>query len=140
MSRIKESDLSFEALIINIINEARLKFKKPFKGGSSALYGNNNNKAFINNNNKKSKCLSYKDPNLSHSFKKCFTINKELKKAFKKRIRKTYVPYFRRENNNNLKTIKKDKDDGKDGGSFIFVIKLNPNFYSGFYYPAFFIF
>ena len=86
MSRTKESDLSLKALIIDIINEARLKSKKPFKGGSSALYGNSGNKALINNNNKKpkgskdkkSKCPGYKDLNLSHSFKKCFIINKEL--------------------------------------------------------------
>ena len=150
MSRIKESDLSLEALIINIINEARLKSKKPFKGSSFALYKNSSSKALINNNNKKSKgnkdkkfkCPSYKDLNLSYSFKKCFTINKELRKAFKKRIKRTYMPYFKRDNNNssNLKSIKKDKDDGEDGGSFIFITKLNLNFYSGFYYPAFLIF
>jgi len=144
VSRIKESDLSLEALIIDIINEARLKSKKPFKGGSSALYGNSNNKALINNNkkpkgnkDKKFKYPSYKDPNLSHSLKKCFTTNKELRKAFKKRIRRTYMPYFRRDNNSsNSRSIKKDKDDGKDGGSFIFVANSNPNFYSKFY-PAF---
>ena len=102
MSRTKESDLSLEALIIDIINEARLKLKKPFKGSFTALYGNSSNKALINSNNKKSKgnsnrdkkskCLGYKDLNLSHSFKKCFTINKKLKKAFKGII-STYIYY-----------------------------------------------
>ena len=39
MSRTKESDLSLEALIADITDEARLKSKKS-GGGSSALYGN----------------------------------------------------------------------------------------------------
>ena len=134
-------------MIIDITNEARLKSKKPFKGGSSALYGNSSSKAPASNNkkskgskDKKSKCPGYKDPNLSYSLKKCFTTNEELRKAFKKRIGKTYVPYFKRDNNsNNLRSTKKDKDDGKDGGSFIFVVNLNPNFYSKFH-PAFLAF
>ena len=61
-----------------------------------------------------------------------------LKKAFKKRIRKTYIPYFKRDNNSsNLRSIKKDKDDGNDGSSFIFVTNSGN---SGFYYLAFLIF
>ena len=151
MSRTKESDLSLEALIKDITDEARLKSKKPSRGGSSALYGNSGNKASGNNKkpskgnrDKKPKCLRCKDLNLSHPLKKCFTTNKELRKAFKKRTKKTYVPYYKRENNNNnsgnSKPTNKKKDDDKDRGSFTFVINLNPNFYTNSYRPAFLVF